>query len=45
MKKKDALTKASSLNMAYPKPVSPNGAVNYAKNARQAPNQKPNTII
>ena len=24
--------------------ASPNGAANYAKNARQAPNQKPNTI-
>jgi len=34
MKRKDALTKASLLNMGYPKPVSPNGAVSYAKNAR-----------
>lgn len=35
-KKKDALTKVSQLNMASQKPVSPSGAANYAKNARQA---------
>ena len=28
-----------------PKPVFPSGAANYAMNARQAPKQKPNTII
>lgn len=40
MRKKDALTRASLLSMEYPKPVSPSGAVNYAKNALQAPQAK-----
>ena len=33
MKKRDAPTKALLLNMAYPKPVSPNGASYSVKNA------------
>ena len=37
--------KASLLSMGYPKPAFPSGAANYAMNARQAPKQKPNTII
>jgi len=38
-RKKDALTKASLLNTAYPKPVFPSGAVNLAKNAEQKPSK------
>ena len=33
-RKKGEPTKASQQSMAYPKPVSPSGAVNSAKNAR-----------
>jgi hypothetical protein len=36
MRKKDEPTKASPQSMVYPKPASPNGAANSAKNARQA---------
>ncbi len=39
MRKKDEPTKASPLSMAYPKPASPSGAANSAKNARQSPSQ------
>ena len=35
--KKDVLTKASPLSMAYQKPASLNGVLNLAKNARQKP--------
>lgn len=42
-KKRDVLTKASPLNMAYPKPAFSSGAVNYAENARQARKAKKNT--
>jgi len=44
MKRKDALTKALLLSMAYPKQVSPSGAVNLVKNARQARKPRKNTI-
>ena len=40
MSKKDELTKASPLSMAYPKPASPSGAANLAKNARRIPKPK-----
>ena len=35
MRKKDAPTKASPRNMAYPKPASPSGVENLAKNAKR----------
>ena len=35
MKKRDEPTKVSPQSMAYPKPASPSGAANSAKNARQ----------
>ncbi len=37
MRKKDGLTKASPLSMAYQKPASPSGAANSAKNAKRKP--------
>lgn len=42
-RKKDEPTKASPQSMAYPKPASPSGAVNSAKNARQT--LKPKKIM
>ena len=37
IQKKDSSTKASLLNMEYPKPVSPSGAENLTKNAKPKP--------
>lgn len=44
MRRKDVLTKASLLNTAFPKPVSPSDAASYKKNARQARKQKINIL-
>ncbi len=45
LEEESAPTKVSQLNTASQKPVSPSGAENSAKNARQARKQKKNTII
>lgn len=45
MRKKEGLTKASLLNMMYPRLAFPSGAGNYTKNARQAQKPKKNKVL